>query len=109
MDVQVFRRDTLARSAAMTEEPLDREHVTLHIRKHPEIFRPIHVVAPPELHWPELGVTLDERGDYELIRRIIENLGPRKPLFDCFDILRLVRANPEWLELNRKVLRKGDT
>ena len=109
MDVQVFRRATLERSAAMTREPLDREHVTLHIRSHPELFRAVHVVAPPELHWPELGLTLDEPGDYELIRRIIEHLEPVNPLFGCGEVLRLLRDNRSWLELNRAVVRKGDT
>jgi spore coat polysaccharide biosynthesis protein SpsF len=109
MDVQVFRRSTLARSAAMTDAPLDREHVTLHIRNHPESFRPLHIVAPPDLHWPELGLTLDEPGDYELMRRVIEKLEPADPTFRCGEVLRLLRANPGWLELNRAVLRKGDT
>lgn len=109
MDVQVFRRSTLERSASMTDVPLDREHVTLHIRNHPELFRPIHVVAPPEMHWPELGVTLDEPGDYELIRHVIEHLEPGNPYFGCAAVIRTIRANPGWLELNRAVTRKGDT
>jgi spore coat polysaccharide biosynthesis protein SpsF len=108
MDVQVFRRETLARSASMTDEPLEREHVTLHIRRHPELFRPIHLIASPELHWPELSVTLDEQGDYELIRRVTDQLAPANPVFSCADIVRLLRANPDWLELNRRVARKGD-
>ena len=109
MDVQVFRRETLAGSADMTKDPLEREHVTLHIRRHPQLFRPIHVVAPQELHWPDLSVTLDERGDYELIRRVAERLGPANPLFGCRDLIGLLRANPEWRELNRSVRRKGDS
>ena len=40
--VQVYRLETLRRSASMTNERLDREHVTLHIRNHPELFR--HVI-----------------------------------------------------------------
>ena len=109
MDVQVFRLATLQKSAAMTNEPLDREHVTLHIRNHPEIFPPVHVVAPPSLHWPELGLTLDEPGDYALIQKVIERLEPSNPLFGCGEILNLLRANPAWLELNKGVVRKGDT
>jgi spore coat polysaccharide biosynthesis protein SpsF len=108
MDVQVFRLDTLRRSAAATDAPLDREHVTLHIRNHPELFRPINIVAPPELHWPELGLTLDEPGDYELIRRIVEYLEPLDPLFGCLAVVRLLRERTGWLELNRSVKRKGD-
>jgi spore coat polysaccharide biosynthesis protein SpsF len=109
MDVQVFWLATLARSARMTDAPLDREHVTLHIRKHPELFRSLDVVAPPDLHWPELSLTLDESGDYELIRRVIESLEPENPLFKCVDVIRLVRRNPSWLELNRSIVRKGDS
>jgi spore coat polysaccharide biosynthesis protein SpsF len=109
MDVQVFRLATLEKSGAMTDAPLDREHVTLHIRNHPELFRPVHVVAPPALHWPELGLTIDEPGDYALIQRVIEQLAPANPLFGCGEILDLLRANPTWMDLNRNVLRKGDT
>ena len=109
MDVQVFRLETLRRSAAMTQNPLDREHVTLHIRKHPKLFRPIHVIAPPELHWPELGLTVDERADFDLIRRVIEALDPVNALFKCSDVVQLLRSNPNWLELNRAVVRKGDS
>lgn len=108
MDVQVYRFGTLVRSASMTDDPLEREHVTLHIRNHPELFRHLHVVAPPQLHWPELGLTLDEPGDYELIRRVIERLEPDDPVFKCGAIVRLLRNNPAWLELNRAVVRKGD-
>jgi spore coat polysaccharide biosynthesis protein SpsF len=109
MDTQVFRLKTLKRSAAMTNAPLDREHVTLHIRNHPELFPAVHVVAPPSLHWPELGLTLDEPADYSLLSKIIEALAPANPLFSCLDALTLLRANPEWVAINSNVARKGDT
>ena len=60
MDTQVFSLDTLKRSAALTKDPQHREHVTLHICKHPELFRQVCLIASPDLHWPELGLTLDE-------------------------------------------------
>jgi spore coat polysaccharide biosynthesis protein SpsF len=92
----------------MTEDQLDHEHVTLHIRNHPEIFRHVHLVAPPELHWPELGLTLDEPADYELLKRIIQHFENTNPLFSCLDVIRLLREKPEWVAINQKVLRKGD-
>ncbi len=107
MDTQVFRLETLQRSASMTSDPLDREHVTLHIGSHPELFPQVHLVAPPELHWPELGLTLDEPADYELLRRIIEHFGEENPLFSCLDTVRLLRARPEWVAINQSVRRKG--
>jgi spore coat polysaccharide biosynthesis protein SpsF len=109
MDTQVFRLDTLRRSAAMTEDRLDHEHVTLHIRNNPQLFSRVHLVAPPELHWPELGLTLDEPADYELLKRIIEHFAPTDPMFGCLDAVRLLRANPGWCAINQGVLRKGDT
>lgn len=108
MDTQVFLLETLKHSASMTEDHLDHEHVTLHIRNHPEIFRHVHLVAPPELHWPELGLTLDEPADYELLKRIIEHFENTNPLFSCLDVIRLLREKPEWVAINQEVLRKGD-
>lgn len=108
MDVQVFSLDTLRRSQSMTSNPIDEEHVASHIRRHPEIFSHLNIVAPPSLHWPELGLTLDEIGDYLLIKKIIEHFGGDTPLFSCADSINLIKSNPDWIELNQHILRKGD-
>ncbi len=108
MDTRVFPTAMLRRSASMTDAPLDREHVTLHIRNHPELFAHVHLVAPASLHWPGLGLTLDEVADYEMIRRIIEHFGDERPLFGCADVLALLRARPDMLSINQDVRRKGD-
>lgn len=109
MDTQTFKLETLQRSASMTEHPLDREHVSRHICHHPELFRHINLVAPPSLHWPELGLTLDEQADYQLLRRIIETLAPTNPVFGCREVLELLRTHPDWVDINRAVVRKGDS
>ena len=109
MDTQVFRLETLKRSSEMTQDPLDREHVSLHIRNHPELFPHVHLVAPPSLHWPELGLTLDENDDYELLKRIIEYFGSENPLFSCLEVIHLLRQQHDWVEINRSVHRKGNT
>lgn len=109
MDTQVFRLETLMRSAAITNDRLDREHVTLHIRNHPEIFTHVHLVAPPEIYWPELGLTLDELSDYELLKRIIEHFDANNPLFSCLDAVRFLRQFPKFAEINKDVIRRGNT
>jgi len=109
MGAQVFWLGTLKRSATMTSDRLDHEHVTLHIRNHPEIFKSAHLIAPPELHWPGLGLTLDETKDYELLKKIIEYFEPDNPLFSCLDTIKLLRQKPEWVDINKAVVRKGDT
>ena len=93
----------------MTKDPLDHEHVTLHIRKNPDLFSHMNLVAPPEMHWPELGLTLDELTDYELIKRIIEYFGDEKPYFGLADIIQLLKAKPDWAVINQGVKRKGNT
>ena len=109
MDTQVFWLESLKRSARMTSDALDHEHVTLHIRNHPEIFSQMHLVAPPELHWPELGLTLDEISDYELIKKIIEYFEPNGLLFSCREVVQLLQQRPSWVAINQPVVRKGDT
>ena len=74
MGAQVFSTSALEQSANHTNDPLDREHVTLHIKRNPDMFPAIYMVAPPSIWWPELAVTLDERADYELLKKIIEYL-----------------------------------
>ncbi len=109
MGAQVFAVEALARSERLTNELLDREHVTLHIRKNPEMFPPLYLAALPSHHWPTLGVTLDEQKDYELLKRVIEYFGMENSLFGCLEVIQLLRERPEWVAINEKVQRKGDT
>ncbi len=107
MDTQVFPLEILKRSAALTINPLDREHVTLHICNHPELFRQVCLIAPPDLHWPELGLTLDEQQDYELLKTLIEHFGADRLDFGCREVIELLRSHPEWAAINQAVRRKG--
>lgn len=105
MDTQVFTTEALKKSASMTNDPLDREHVSRHMVNNPEIFRHVYLVAPPSLQWPGLGLTLDEPADYKLLKLLIEHLGSIDPLFGCGAIIKAFREHPEWLEINNSVSR----
>lgn len=108
METQVFALSTLKRSFKMTNDPLDREHVTRHIRQHPELFTHLNVTSKPEEFWPDLGLTLDEPADYQLISRIIEHFYPTNPFFTCADMVRLLRRDhKDWAAMNQEVRRKG--
>lgn len=109
MDVQVFALATLIKSGSMTIDPLDREHVTLHIRNNPQLFSHLNIVAPPELYWPDLGLTLDEERDYQLLKKIIEYFKDSNPLFSCLDVVRYLKNNPALVNINSEVTRKGNT
>jgi len=118
MDTQVFTLEALKKSASMTTDPLDKEHVTLHMRNHPEIFSHVYLVAPPDVYWPGLGLTLDEPNDYTLLKKLIEHFSPINPLFSCHDVVNLLRDNPHWVDINGSphwvdingsVIRRSDT
>ena len=69
----------------------------------------MNLVAPPEIDWPELGLTLDEKDDYILLKKIIEFFGSQNELFSCLDIVQFLKKNPELVSINNAVIRKGDT
>jgi spore coat polysaccharide biosynthesis protein SpsF len=109
MDTQVIQFEALKSSAKLTQHPLDIEHVSRFICNHPELYTRVHLIAPPSLYWPELGLTLDEPKDYELLKKIIEYFHSSDPLFGCGDVIRLLKDKPDWVAINQAVVRKGDT
>ena len=109
MDTQVLSLETFKKSLSMTDNLLEHEHVTLHILNNPQLFTRINIVAPPELDWPELGLTLDEKDDYNLLKLIIEHFYQKTPLFGCLDVVRFLKNRPDLVAINDHVHRKGAT
>jgi spore coat polysaccharide biosynthesis protein SpsF len=108
LDVQVFSTSALAEVATLTQDPIDRTHVSCYFYHNPQKYRlgGARLTENDEEYWPDLGITLDEEGDYQLLSRIFEALIPVNPSFSAVDVLRLLRKNPGWLALNRHVRRK---
>ena len=109
MDVQVFSLEILKKSYKLTNEKLDREHVTLHIRNNPNLFSHLNIIAPPEIYYPELGLTLDEKDDYILISKIFENLYSSDKFFSCHEIVKYLEKNKDLYLINKHVKRKNNT
>jgi spore coat polysaccharide biosynthesis protein SpsF len=105
MDVQVFSTELLALADKETDSKEDREHVSWFIRRQPDRFTKISLPARPELHWPELEITLDEKEDFELIKKIFEHFYPENRFFSCLDIVRYIKSNPGLLEINGNIQR----
>ncbi|HEV8000549.1 MAG TPA: hypothetical protein VGP63_11770, partial [Planctomycetaceae bacterium] len=84
-------------------EATGREHVTPFLYRHPERFR----IALVESDRPEAAShrwSVDTPEDYELLRRIYEHF--RDADFTWEDVLALLGAHPQWVELNRHVEQK---
>lgn len=109
MDVQVYRTNVLEFSSSLANLPLEREHVTLHIRQNPTLFKILDIHSPLEFFYPNLGLTLDTSEDLDFLTKIIESLEPKKFLFSLKDILDYLDKNSELLRINSHVIRKGDS
>jgi len=106
MDTQVFSRELLERANLEGLTPDDREHVSWYFVRNPEKFRLFTVAAPPALKFPDIAVTLDEKEDCELIRRILERLYYADHHFNCQDIVELIKKEPGLMRINEHIKRR---
>jgi spore coat polysaccharide biosynthesis protein SpsF len=110
MDVQIFTFNTLERASKIAKTPLEKEHVTLSIKQNPKKFKIKNVIANKKFLWPELGLTLDQKEDFQLIKNILIYFRNRNYFFGCLEVINLLRQKKKnWLKLNSHVVRKGDT
>jgi spore coat polysaccharide biosynthesis protein SpsF len=106
--VEVFRRDALETSAREGLEPHHREHVDEYVYEHPERFRIEFITASSSLRRPEYRLTVDTLDDLELMREIYRRLEASRDggLIRLIDVIALLDAEPELLEINRHVAQK---
>lgn len=103
LDCEALRFSTLIKvweNALLTSE---REHVTLYIRNHPELFNIVSIENNMDLS--KLRWTLDEKEDLDLISSIYKNLYSINPFFRLKDILNLLEEKPELNHINSKYVR----
>jgi spore coat polysaccharide biosynthesis protein SpsF len=105
-DVRAFTLAALDRAMTLSDDPIDRVHGSYFIHRRPDLFRHGSWTAEGAARRPDLRLTVDEPGDYELIRRVFEALTPTKPAFDAMDVVNLMDANPDWRALNQAVRQK---
>jgi spore coat polysaccharide biosynthesis protein SpsF len=105
LDCQVLAWKTLAETAELSldspalpdgRRPF-REHVGWYVRRHPERYRRLDIVAPPGLSNPYFRITLDYPEDYERIRDLYQALYPGNPHFTTPDLLAVGRER-RWID-----------
>jgi spore coat polysaccharide biosynthesis protein SpsF (cytidylyltransferase family) len=98
LDTEVVRRDTLERLCAQCDEPAEREHVLVHIRRHPEAFSTRALHSPVD--YSDRRWALDRAEDYEMLDALARELS-RRGLFGYHqEILRVLQEHPEIEKIN---------
>lgn len=109
MDVQVFSTKTLIKLEKIVSSKLEREHVTLGIKKNPSKFKIYNLIADKKIYWPSLALTLDTNEDFELIKKVINHFKKkRKPFFSCEDIIKLLKIKKTWTLINNHIPRESN-
>lgn len=106
LDCEAFYFKNLEQAYREAKDPADREHVTLFMHRNirPDLLRNISNPINLSHHrW-----TVDTPEDFELIKRIIENLYSQNPRFDFLDIVKLLDQHPDWIKLNAHIEQKSN-
>lgn len=87
LDVEVATTAALAAADRDATDPAEREHVTLHLYRHPERYKLGCLTRTPDLS--RLRWTVDKPEDFAFVERVYERLYPQNPGFTTEDILAL--------------------
>lgn len=101
--IEVVSLPALGKVKNLATEDYQKEHVTIFIRKNPELFK-IRVITPqPIFRRADMRLTVDNRDDLKLMREIYNKLYKENGIIDLKDVVKLLDENPELKEINAHV------
>lgn len=103
LDVEVFSFDALKKAWQNAKLASEREHVTPYIRNHKRTFKIVSIESPRMLghhRW-----TLDEKSDYEFLKKIYQGIYPKNTQFGFEDVLSYLEKNPSLSKINSGIVR----
>ena len=104
LDVEVMTFAALSSAWQKAAEPYQRVHVTPYIYEHPELFHLITVSA--EHDYSDHRWTVDTPEDLAFMRAVYESTGNHDEV-GWREVLALLAAEPELVEINRHVRQKA--
>ncbi|TGM52435.1 cytidylyltransferase domain-containing protein [Leptospira vanthielii] len=108
MGVECFSRESLLYETESPAPERHTEHVSLHIKEHPEIHKqyrlhPPHLSHLTEIRLNSLRITVDEPKDYELVCQLWRELGAKNSFFGAEEVIQLTKDKPEIFSINSSV------
>jgi spore coat polysaccharide biosynthesis protein SpsF len=104
LDTEVFPFRILETANIEAIEPYEREHVTPFIYCHPERFRIAQIKDDIDRNTQRW--TVDTPEDFEFVHKVLETVYPEHPHFTMHDVLSILTANPDWLDINSHIEQK---
>jgi spore coat polysaccharide biosynthesis protein SpsF len=86
-EVSVYPARVLVDAEQHATDTRLREHVGIHISRHPDRYRICNLEAPPWLHRPDLHLEVDTEEDFEVVREIYEHFYPQNPGFSLSQVI----------------------
>lgn len=92
-EIEVFSYSSLFVCCQRAKDSQHREHVTLYMKEHPDLFKTGRYLPPHELQRPDVIIGVDTKADLERLRKLIHELDALPEAIDiqtvveCFDLL----------------------
>jgi len=104
LDCEIIGFGALAKAWQEAKLKAEREHVTLYVRNHPELFKTM--VKENETDDSRYRLTVDEERDFLVVKAILENLYKgNDSYFTVREIKSYLDAHPEVYSLNSDIIR----
>lgn len=104
MHIEVFSRAALERAASNASSPDEREHVTPYIYRNPDLFH-LHSITSFE-NLSKFRWTVDYPEDLDFVRKVTDALLLKHSNFGMWDIVNLLRKQPELTYINDQFKKK---
>ena len=102
LDTEVMSFAALEQAWTEAKELPEREHVTLYVYEHPEIFNLCKLTS--DVDYSYMRWTVDTQEDLEFVRRIYGHFGHDR--FSWQQVLAVLEQHPEWLRINKHIRQK---
>ena len=105
MEIEVFKVSALEDSGRRCIDVGVREHGTLYLRQHPDIYSLYNLKAPPHLRRPDLSLEVDVAEDLEVIKELLTAFDGRSDIL-LEEIIAYMDEHPGLSARNRHVYRR---
>ena len=104
-DVEVLTNEALQKIHGITKDPDDREHVSLYIRRNPDLFKIKNILAPDSKYHPKWRVCVDTKEDFQLVKKIFQTYR-KKDLIQYDDVISFFVKHPDIIKINKHIKQK---